>query len=134
MLRQMAGEDALENSDNRPYLECAILRSDATSAESCANNLAMLAQHFESVDSLLAGPDRTPLDTSVLRHDEQIIRGLLAYRVHRWRGQPEEARGVLGQLVNCLGLRRDDLDELWPFYRLDPPRGDERQARAGRRA
>jgi spermidine synthase len=117
MLRRMVGEDVPENSDDRPYLEYAILRSDATSAESFANNLEMLARHFESAESLLIGPGRTALDTSVLRRDEQIIRGLLAYRVHRWRNQPEEARDVLAQLVNNVGLRRDELDELWPFYR-----------------
>jgi spermidine synthase len=116
-LERMVGTEVPENSDDRPYLEYAVLRSAPVTPRTFAENLEMLEPHWEPVERLLGSADRTPDNLLRLAREEQIMRRLLRSRIHRLRGERGPWEQGLQSLVWDTGMSEEEFKSLWPFHR-----------------
>ncbi len=116
-LEQMVGGDVPENSDDRPYLEYAILRSPPLTREDLAGNLAMFEPHWQPVTLLLEEGDRTTENVERLAREESVMRRLLRARILKLRGYDELWVQDVIEMAETLGMSEKELRSLWPFYR-----------------
>lgn len=112
----MIGKDVPENSDNRPYLEYAILRTPRFTQRTFAANLELIEPHRESVDRYFENTDRTPVNLQHLAREDLIMRRLLRFRIHRMLGERELANDNMRSLVRETGIDKKEFELLWPFY------------------
>jgi spermidine synthase len=116
-LERMVGTDVPENSDDKPYLEYAVLRSAPLTPRTFAANLEMLEPYRESVEHLLGSADRTPDNLLRLAREELIMRRLLRSRIHKLLGERELWEGSLRGLARDTGMDEAEFRSLWPFHR-----------------
>jgi spermidine synthase len=116
-LEQIVGRNVPENSDNRPYLEYAILRSPPVSEQTIARNLEMLKPHWESIVPLLKEKDRTPKIIDHLKEEKEIMKRLLRARINKHRGKIALWKKNLQRLIYDAGMNKREFKSLWPFYR-----------------
>ena len=116
-LERMVEGEVPENSDDRPYLEYAILRSPPVTQSDLAANLAMFEPHWQSVTPLLRSEDRTPESLSRLAREEFIMRRLLRARILKLRGQERLWENDVRSMAQTLSMSEQELRSLWPFYR-----------------
>jgi len=116
-LERIVGRDVPENSDNRPYLEYAILRSAPVTQRTFAANLEMFEPYWEPVERLLGSADRTPDNVRRLAREELIMRRLLRSRIQKMLGEQELWEDNLRSLIQDEGMDEQEFKSLWPFYR-----------------
>jgi spermidine synthase len=116
-LELIVGRDVPENSDDRPYLEYAVLRSAPLTERTFAANLEMFEPHWEPVEGLLGSPDRTRDNVLRLAREQRIMKRLLRSRIHRMLGERTLWEKGLRSLIRDAGMDEQEFRSLWPFYR-----------------
>jgi hypothetical protein len=116
-LELIVGRDVPENSDDRPYLEYAVLRSAPLTERTFAANLEMFEPHWEPVEGLLGSPDRTRDNVLRLAREQRIMKRLLRSRIHRMLGERTLWEKGLRSLIRDAGMAEQEFRSLWPFYR-----------------
>ena len=116
-LERIVGPDVPENSDNRPYLEYAILRRPPVTREIFAANLEMFESHLEPVENLVRDPDRSAENLERLRRENLIMKGLLRSRIQAMKGDTDLSRETLIELVGEVAMGEEEFAALWPFYK-----------------
>jgi spermidine synthase len=117
VLRIITKGDVPENSDNRPYLEYAILRSAPVTSRTFAANLEMFESHLESAGPLLGGKVLTSDNIQKLAREELIMKRLLRMRIHKMHGEQIIAKDILLSLIQDEGVDEAEFKSLWPFWK-----------------
>ncbi len=114
-LRQVVAGDVPDHTDDRPYLEYAVLLSGRLGTEHFARNLELVAQHFVVEDPAFGWNDLPERLRRDLRAARRLMKALLEVRIARLRGDPDAAI-KLARLTAEYGLSSRDLETLRPFF------------------
>ncbi|MBM3985629.1 MAG: hypothetical protein FJ296_08085, partial [Planctomycetes bacterium] len=116
-VRRMIGGEVPENSDDRPWLEHAVLLAGRLDAPVMADNLELLRAFWEPPDAALRPEDRSPATLQRLTAGGALLRDLLGVRSLAMRGQGEAAGQLAADIVRRHDVGAEQWAQLAPFVR-----------------